>query len=108
MIRDKPILANVMDSVNQCESYAEEYFDPESIENGDWFTDVNIWSDGDYRIEIRHGKGHHNNPYRQDLESIIYDHDTGRLAYVDLTRYPNLTRTEDIHQLELLEGKEHD
>ena len=94
-----PELPQVNEMVDVCVELAEQHFEEGTFDEGDYFVDVTMWSDEDYRIEVRHGMEYSQNPYSQDVEMVIYDHEPRRASYTALTRYPNLTRFEDIHKL---------
>jgi len=84
--------------VETCEQWARDYFDPAAFDEGEWYTSVDMWADGDFYIVVKHGMGYDDDPYTNEIEQIVYDHFEERAAYVHLTRYPNQTRKEEQHE----------
>lgn len=86
-------------AVAVCEEHAEELFDGD-----EYFTSLTKWQDGDFRVEVRHGKTHEREPYRQRLEVVTYRHGDGAVVYADKTRFIDRHRTET-HEQEVLERR---
>lgn len=95
---------DINEMVEQCEEAAVERFDDESIEDGDWFTSLSKWQDGDFRVEVKHGLGYDENPYSQVVEMVVYDHFQERMAYVKRRRFPCMTRQDENIEHEVIMG----
>lgn len=87
----------INEMVELCEKYADEEFD-----GNESFTTVTSWQDGDFRIEVRHGKGHGKEPYCHNVESVEYRHHDGKVIYADFTRYLD-HRYNEFHASKILE-----
>lgn len=69
-------------AVQKCEAYAEEIMG----EDVSTFTQTTMWDDGDFQVMVWHGKGHEEQPWRQDAEKVEYNHFEEEFVYADITR----------------------
>lgn len=69
-------------AVALCESYADDRFE----DDADRYTQVTKWEDGDFKVRVKHGIGHEDDPYRHEEEVVSYRHFDGVVVYAKTTR----------------------
>lgn len=68
-------------AVGLCREYADELFGGDPHER---YTQVTAWTDGDFEVRVKHGKGHDMGTPRRRLEEVVtYRHFDGWVVYAD-------------------------